>query len=945
MSTSTPQEEHSILEQGIDVSKPDRSTGPSFISNLPFINGRFQVRGGWGLLRSWSTGLNSAREALNTALGESPEWGYQGAPLCSIPYKSDDGRERIVSVHRVKAYTAMTYNPDSRTRGPHIAETIVVSILDTTDRSVQEFPLCWDTRNNTTQNLTQVLPAGLSSDTVSIETWVDAARLSGEISAFEFRDTVYIILPGIGVWTLRTTLAPTQITRLRGVDNTAESGQNRNDWRGESATLRPVHWSTGLYRDSYTYFDDATMPIPTCGCVYQGSVTWANGKTLYFSDVDSPTQVAGANVYVMPTQEPIIGMKTIKGILVVWTATETWAYQPSDPSNGGLYSGGAPFQMSASVGIIGPRHCILGDDAIFWVSSVGVYATVGGTDIEKISDKIDPWFTSASGISNPHSSFIAAAANGTPWGGINPTLNINILAELNSGAGQCTWDYKNKMLWCGFQTFALLWSQASGWTLHLLETVVKQYNSASNISPRIAIESPMIVAVPSGNIFAICGPKTGTWSVNGHTLKDNPCIAVQLGRGGSLDLSAIEAEDQREPIGGWARSNNIIAPDALFYVCEPTYTDKGRVFADQEVLPGTKLWSVPVELGIGSDTLATGLKTIELIVKFDKDNFEPLLKSGTVTSEVEFILPSQRLASATGWLVQRWDTGTSGHSDTGDAIRLSWDWGRDTNTTRTGYPYIQVRQGERNPLLFIQMKTLSVDSSSAVDFNWSYDTGNVRHTYEVPAVYAPAYFWQGLDGNLGSKGFATGIHTQPVDWAYKSRSFGDGAVQLKYRGTFIRLQSNGEDVTSHQTAWPWGPLNTSAGSDWRDWSGQTVDWGYYWTTGSNPADNGISDINDMTSVRNRMKAPLTSEMHKRLGGEYARWSSLTDTTKGNFLVDDQPVDTIATSESVRGESFSTMLFGYNQSPAERVEVTKAVVQVKEVGGRRRTGRTGRFGEI
>jgi hypothetical protein len=65
-----------------------------------------------------------------------------------------------------------------------------------------------------------------------------------------------------------------------------------------------------------------------------------------------------------------------------------------------------------------------------------------------------------------------------------------------------------------------------------------------------------------------------------------------------------------------------------------------------------------------------------------------------------------------------------------------------------------------------------------------------------------------------------------------------------------------------------------------------------------------------------------------------------DASKGNFLVDDPQVDTIATSDSVRGEQFSIMAFGNMANPGERLYIGSLKGTVQVVGGKRRGGRTG-----
>ena len=59
---------------------------------------------------------------------------------------------------------------------------------------------------------------------------------------------------------------------------------------------------------------------------------------------------------------------------------------------------------------------------------------------------------------------------------------------------------------------------------------------------------------------------------------------------------------------------------------------------------------------------------------------------------------------------------------------------------------------------------------------------------------------------------------------------------------------------------------------------------------------------------------------------------------GEYLVDDEEHDTIATSDSVKGAYLSYMLFGFMRDRAEKVELASAKAVVRQGGTRRRTGR-------
>ena len=59
---------------------------------------------------------------------------------------------------------------------------------------------------------------------------------------------------------------------------------------------------------------------------------------------------------------------------------------------------------------------------------------------------------------------------------------------------------------------------------------------------------------------------------------------------------------------------------------------------------------------------------------------------------------------------------------------------------------------------------------------------------------------------------------------------------------------------------------------------------------------------------------------------------------GNFLVDTEEVDTIATSDSVRGGSVNYTFFGFLQDKAQKLIIKNIKIAINKVAGRRRTGR-------
>jgi hypothetical protein len=61
-------------------------------------------------------------------------------------------------------------------------------------------------------------------------------------------------------------------------------------------------------------------------------------------------------------------------------------------------------------------------------------------------------------------------------------------------------------------------------------------------------------------------------------------------------------------------------------------------------------------------------------------------------------------------------------------------------------------------------------------------------------------------------------------------------------------------------------------------------------------------------------------------------------TTGTLLIDDQEMDTMATSDNVRGQSFSYMLFGHMQDKAHGIVLDSIKAVFRLLGNRHRYGR-------
>ena len=145
------------------------------------------------------------------------------------------------------------------------------------------------------------------------------------------------------------------------------------------------------------------------------------------------------------------------------------------------------------------------------------------------------------------------------------------------------------------------------------------------------------------------------------------------------------------------------------------------------------------------------------------------------------------------------------------------------------------------------------------------------------------------------------------------------------RNVVMRMLTHGVKGTETvANAWPQGLVNIAFQADWRDWSGQVADMASY------------NAIFGKTPLRDRM-VDAAGGVTKRIFNNAAKWGQ-SGTANGNFLVDDEQLDTQVVSSSLRGESLAVMVFGHVKSRAEKIVINSLKAYIKKVGKPRRWGR-------
>ena len=270
---------------------------------------------------------------------------------------------------------------------------------------------------------------------------------------------------------------------------------------------------------------------------------------------------------------------------------------------------------------------------------------------------------------------------------------------------------------------------------------------------------------------------------------------------------------------------------------------------------------------------------------------------------------------------------------------------------------LNIVPGRRNTMIYVPFQRQTGTSTANV---WNLGfviKGNTTFTAKNASAAsqqldADILFWKADAGlgfeypaqdTAGNKWVDENLNAQPVDWCYKSEQVGiEGAEQVKARGLYSLIKSTGVGTTGLIASVFYGIFNTLLGSDWKGWTSQICD--YTPTedpvTGvGSPLPKDLDKIQGKNPIRTRTRNTAATLKHRVFADETtssdnpAHWDT-------DFLIDDQELDVLATSDSVKGKSISYMLFGFANNIAEKLQIGSVKAAIRKGGGRRRKGRSG-----
>ncbi len=667
---------------------------------------------------------------------------------------------------------------------------------------------------------------------------------------------------------------PSDIRESR--DQTVDSTQRVHWTKGysEDCLVTRVVPVDGTAIDAFDYLSEQDFPAPVAIATIGSRFVVASEERLIFSDEKLPNSFIDANQIVVPSQNPVTAIAEVGINLLVFTESEMLLYQPSQ---GALASSGRFTTVSRTVGCSSAGAITSVGGAVFWADTNGVYTSNNGLQFDELSAPINEFFKG--GITCPLNNYLTASGVSNVGTSDQPRT---LYRQADTDEVSIAYSQENESLFISYPGSNALWCFNQGaWSLWPVESMVAESGGVAVVGVQQNITNPYVLT-GTREVFLVGSVEAGTFTsatTRAETIYSSSYYLMQLGRGGALDRSILN-EDQRLVYGEYKKRLTAPAGDARLYFGRPVY----------DAVSGQYL--VPLEI-VPDYTAASYPRGVDLVFNYDATRW---------TAGATLVYPPERA---------------------GIAPSITYTVTPATGTISIVYAaafvgFLNMADKQRNPFVYLPMTPVS---SSQTLLDYGFDFGGAGSLADLTSIgpvttNMSVYIWNQHYGPL----HANNDVTQPVDWAYKSAQIGiDNASHVKARGIFARMVSHGSGTSPLSPNWLWGAYNTLLGADWKGWTSQVIDFS-----------SGIVKIADKFSLRTRYKDTVTSTMQHRRFNATPKY--------GEYLVDDEEHDSIATSDSVKGAYLAYMLFGFMRDRAEKVELASAKAVIRKAGTRRRTGR-------
>jgi len=935
---ATAGNERELLTKGLEQDGVVRGV---WAQNLWLAQGSISVRPGWGLRAELDTTLGNDITYDATAAPAryftSNNFGYE-KHLGSSYIETNFGNNQIVSVFLLRGQSG-SLGADSRIG--NVAFYYAVRVFDlTTGRSWEEILA---NKTSSFGSGSSVLPDIAEAGSFpsewygTYETAFDLDNesfIAGSSSSswffFSLRGSLYFGSPQAGVFVYK----PADFHQKRYMQTQTELLFRASSGHSESALIDRIAFSDGIFSDGFVYANDSTISKIVAATSFRGRVAYATEYEIFFSDPGRPNNIISTNFINVPSSNKVTAMHEFKGNLVIFTSDEMFVYVPSEGTI--ISQGRPPINVSESVGCIGQQAITMMEDNLAWVAHSGVFSSASGTSIKELSEPIRAFFGGHGAMTNPMTSYYEAN-NG--WVDIDTVSPPRTLLDFDPDQVTLAYNHNKRTLLMGCPGVNGNWAFSGIWSWWPMESSAGvNAASAATVTSSANLLRPWVLST-SDDFYCVCGinkdeipdasytivtPTPNTYPAGSISLQASPAkasnfIVCELGHGGALDRSSYK-EDYRLGSGKYvpAIPFNVTLSGGCYYFDEPY---------EEEDLSGNIYYYLPIS-AIPPRANVSPYTRFQLRFRFDSSEWNP---NQNASNDLTIRWPTERCVSGPaifasgGGFVKRTDAaGTA--SATGEYISIDINGNHAAASGWTTDPAFNLGRDVKNPVIELRFSKATANSVSGMGINPVLSeittAGQVGPGTPVGVLVWIKSFIGAADSHNDDK------KVQVVDWAYKSDENEIGSQQIKARGIYAKLNSRGSGLYGNRVVpnWLWGLYNVILGSDSKEFTSQIVDY-----------DENIQRIVNKDSLRSRFRN-TSGVMSQRIFQGQAKWGNQANSAHGNFLIDDQQTDTIATSDSVKGQRISYMVFGFIQDKAQGLSLQSLMGVFRRAGGRRRTGR-------
>jgi len=789
-----------------------------------------------------------------------------------------------------------------------------------------------------------------------------------ELNSPTLGDVIYFGTQQLGLYAYRPVVfdAPpdTQVetTFLGAYSYTLGGMAGRIGW-SESGFIEKCSAGEGLLVGGFVYLNQSEFPVPTDITAINNRIAMAYGRSIYFSDTFNGSAIIADNILSIPTDNPITAISEINGVLLIFTKSETFMYQPSVGSE--IQTSGRTIKINSNFGCLNSQAKMKVENLLYFCDDTGIYVS-DGSSLSDIADPIRPLFRRF--IEEPLTYYDRDDEQG--------------YSNLSNPQPKIYYDWKklkglhfaknpiNSLVYVVVPEQKMSWviDAAKMFSIWSWDTTITQKETPTTWSfTQYSVLQDDFRLVDNGDDLFIINLERQVQDTGALVLNEVESRVFYNNRtnniyrwkvAGGTDFSISYHEDKKIYAKQAVILNEPATKDFQLVLGKPVeiydgiWGDNDSVYAfNNSPLPNTPLYAVPV--GIATTQRQT-INSFKADIEFNNQYWEiETFTNAGFANYCSVIWHPNRLASADnfGWTIPVVATNIIRVFNNNE-LQIRYD-GSYVPTYFGNYLNVlhQVQ-----PLFWLIMRPRNYSLKNTMGVGWTLNSIEVNGVANNCVVIAEEFGAYERDWTTQENVEEVIVRqgSYPIEWILQSTpQQGEEGEIIKARGGFLNVFSNGpypnkanlgtgiEEWVSDR-----GLINAMITSDYNNYQGQVIDW-----TMTPPSINDglVNSEEGLVNVIDVSQGEFTNVVNqnqpKIFGNPSATYANLNyvppQTLGGTILIDGEDYYPTSFSTGTKGTSFYITLYGYCQSIATKLLINKLRSSFRVVSDARRRWRSDR----